>query len=74
MAASMAVVVTAVGAHASGSATQGLQDRRDSNLVVLQDLSGRHDIPEPTGWALMLVGLGGMGLVIRSRRRQDMAA
>jgi hypothetical protein len=26
-------------------------------------------VPEPTSWALMLLGFGGMGAMLRSRRR-----
>ncbi len=30
-------------------------------------------VPEPKTWAMMLVGLGGLGVVLRSRRRQSLA-
>jgi choice-of-anchor A domain-containing protein len=48
MAASMAVLITTTGAHASGSATQGLQDLRELNLIVLKDMSGGHDVEGKT--------------------------
>jgi hypothetical protein len=35
---------------------------------------GGFGVPEPATWGLMLVGFGGLGSVLRSRRRQAMAA
>jgi hypothetical protein len=29
--------------------------------------------PEPTAWALMLIGFGGLGVALRSRRRHAVA-
>jgi len=31
-------------------------------------------VPEPATWAMMLVGFGGMGVAMRSRRKQAVAA
>jgi hypothetical protein len=33
-----------------------------------------HGIPEPATWAMMLVGFGGIGLMVRNRRRAAVAA
>ena len=30
--------------------------------------------PEPAAWALMMVGVGGMGAALRTRRRKAVAA
>jgi hypothetical protein len=30
-------------------------------------------IPEPATWALMIVGMGGVGAALRTRRRQSLA-
>lgn len=39
--------------------------------VTVNTLSG---VPEPAGWTLMLAGFGGLGMAIRARRRQAVAA
>jgi hypothetical protein len=31
-------------------------------------------VPEPSTWAMMIVGFAGLGLAIRSRRRKALAA
>ena len=31
-------------------------------------------VPEPATWAIMLAGFGGLGVAMRSRRRQPFAA
>jgi hypothetical protein len=35
--------------------------------------SSGSDVPEPAGWALMIVGFGGVGAVLRNRRRAGIA-
>ena len=46
--------------------TDGLNGEADG-------LFGAITVPEPSTWALMLIGLGGMGLVTTSRRRSRLA-
>jgi hypothetical protein len=53
------------------SATNGCQYLNGGYCTV--DLSTKFTVagvPEPSTWAMMLVGLGGLGLALRSRRRQ----
>ena len=40
--------------------------------TVILDVNG--SVPEPTTWALMLVGLGGLGVSLRARRRNVASA
>jgi hypothetical protein len=39
-----------------------------------QDIGGAHGVPEPATWAMMLVGVGMIGGVMRSRRKMATAA
>ena len=42
------------------------------NILTIPDLSG--GVPEPASWALMLLGFGGMGLMLRRRARSRLTA
>ncbi|HEY2752471.1 PEPxxWA-CTERM sorting domain-containing protein [Phenylobacterium sp.] len=42
------------------------------DFSVVQSSSG--GVPEPTTWAMMLLGFGGLGAVLRSRRRSTIVA
>jgi hypothetical protein len=48
-----------------------------ANMATAGDLSGTANfyvaVPEPATWALMLLGFGGMGFVLRRRRRPVLA-
>jgi hypothetical protein len=45
------------------------------NDFALDDLSLQGTaVPEPTSWALMLMGFGGLGAMLRSNRRRQVAA
>jgi len=55
----------------TGSDTFDIVSRNDPNYFDnLQVLA----VPEPAGWALMLVGLGALGATLRSRRQAGAAA
>lgn len=46
----------------------------NGDFYAIQMRSDIDAIPEPTTWALMLAGLGGMGVALRSRRQVNTAA
>ena len=46
----------------------------NGDFYTIQMRSDIDAIPEPTTWALMLAGLGGMGAVLRSRRQAPAGA
>lgn len=41
---------------------------------VTLTVDGAGGVPEPTGWALMIIGFGGTGAVLRDQRRRQAAA
>jgi hypothetical protein len=41
---------------------------RVDNLQGTADLAGVGGVPEPATWAMMLIGFGGLGAVLRRRR------
>lgn len=49
-------------------------DRMDPLSGLSQIATGDFSIPEPSTWAMMLVGLGGIGAAIRSGRRNRLIA
>jgi PEP-CTERM motif len=44
------------------------------NGTIDQEVTASAGVPEPSTWALALVGLGGFGAALRSRRRAALAA
>ena len=51
---------------------QGLSTGPDNTAFI--DAVGLHTaVPEPATWAMMIVGFGGIGAMIRNRRRQPLA-
>lgn len=44
----------------------------DANLVVVPPMTG--GVPEPSTWAMMILGLGGVGAVMRRRKMATLAA
>lgn len=42
--------------------------------AAFTNISLTSDVPEPASWALMLIGFGGLGMVLRNRRRLLRAA
>jgi hypothetical protein len=44
-----------------------------SSFLAFGGTLGSKGVPEPATWAMMLIGFGGMGAVLRSRRRAAMA-
>jgi hypothetical protein len=58
--------------HSDGD---GYSDNSDfSDFIQTFDLTRHSAAPEPAGWALMLVGFGGLGAAIRTARRKGRLA
>jgi PEP-CTERM motif len=51
-----------------------LADDGGTLLVTNRDIVGTGAVPEPATWAMMLVGFGGLGVAMRTKRRQAIAA
>ncbi len=49
-------------------------DRADVGAYLGVYLTGASVVPEPTSWALMLLGAGGLGAALRSSRRKPVTA
>jgi hypothetical protein len=56
----------------SGSDTITFNFRNDPGLLSLDNVQV-FAVPEPATWAMMLVGIGGLGAVLRSRRKAMLA-
>ena len=58
--------------YAFGSAVKSIVFSSSGNSFEFDKLAGDAFavVPEPTAWALMFVGFGGMGALMRARRRQ----
>lgn len=53
----------------------GFKEAKQFQFGALADRGGGGGgVPEPATWAMLLLGLGGIGATLRSRRRQDFAA
>jgi hypothetical protein len=63
-----AVAVKNVGTGPGGAGTP------DFNTGFIGVPGPRGGVPEPASWALMIVGMGGLGVALRSRRRLALAA
>lgn len=57
------------GAHSLTGIFDGVITNGDGDFIIKS--SG--GVPEPAAWALMLVGFGGLGAALRSRRRMALA-
>ncbi len=64
-------VVAITSGHGNGVGAFTLGDFDDPNSHFLGTIS--LGTPEPASWALMLVGFGGLGMAMRSRRRASLA-
>jgi hypothetical protein len=53
----------------SSSANIGSFTLTDGYVAAIGGLSLNGGVPEPATWAMMLIGLGGLGAMMRSRRR-----
>jgi len=58
----------------NGGAEMALQDGPDARYIGIDNLSRAGStsggVPEPAAWALMIVGFGGVGGLLRRRRAQ----
>lgn len=59
-----------------GSAIQGVTLASGGNSLEVSNIGGVVDalVPEPTTWAMMIVGFGGIGALLRRRRTFALAA
>jgi hypothetical protein len=65
-----------LGISAGGAGWQGADDESwgVDNLVIGSSLSATGGVPEPSAWALMLLGFGAAGTLLRARRRMGAPA
>lgn len=52
-----------------GAKVSSINFSSDSNAFEYDGLAGALAVPEPAAWALMILGFGGVGAALRSRRR-----
>lgn len=57
-----------------GFTSQAGQRMLADNFTVNNIVVAAGGVPEPTGWALMIAGFGGVGAALRSRRKVALAA
>lgn len=61
----------------NGRAAMALREGSESRYTGIDDLSligsTSGGVPEPAAWALMIVGFGGVGALLRRRRRTQQA-
>ncbi len=67
--------LTVSGLSLSGSSLTLMPDSNPNAWTFISEVTfnGATGVPEPASWALMLVGFGGLGVALRSRRRTAIA-
>jgi hypothetical protein len=53
----------------NGAKVKTITFKSGSDAFEFDSLAGTSVVPEPTSWALMILGLGGVGAALRSRRK-----
>jgi hypothetical protein len=58
----------------NGQAINEVLFQSSANSFEFDNIAAAAAVPEPASWAIMLVGFGGLGAAMRSRRKQAVAA